>query len=162
MRPTPGRRDGPGAGRPGTTLVEVMIVALLIGVFAAMAIPSYRTSVEQARADLAAANLRTLWAAERLYYLENRASTSDPDHLVALGVLQAGEIQVLGGGKTFTMYNDPAYVYEIDSNNDGTFDAVAARASGTSFSGILAIDAAGVVTGEVVDTGGRVVRPGFR
>lgn len=162
MRPTPSRSDGPGAGRPGTTLVEVMIVALLIGVFAAMAIPSYRASVEQARADLAAANLRTLWAAERLYYLENRATTSDPNNLVALGVLQAGEIQMLGMGKTFTMYNDPSYVYEIDLNNDGAFDASAVRSAGTSFGGTLAIDAAGVVSGEIVDTSGRVVRPGFR
>jgi type IV pilus assembly protein PilE len=139
-----------------------MIVALLIGVFAAMAIPSYRASVEQARADLAAANLRTLWAAERLYYLENRATTSDPTNLIALGVLQAGEIQLLGMGKTFTMYGDPSYIYEIDSNDDGTFDAVAGRAAGTTFGGTLAIDSAGVISGQIVDTSGRVVRPGFR
>ena len=162
MTPIPSRSSRPGPGRSGSTLVEVMIVTLLVGVFAAMAIPSYRTSVEQARTDLAAANLRTLWAAERLYYLEQRTATADPADLIALGVLQSGEIQSLGVSGTFTMYNDPTFIYQLDSNNDGYFDAIAVRSSGSAFSGTLGIDATGSISGEVIDNYGRVVRPGFR
>ncbi|RUL84181.1 type IV pilin protein [Tautonia sociabilis] len=162
MTPLPSRRAEAGSTRPGLTLVEVMIVALLIGLFAAMAIPSYWGSMEQARADLAAANLRTLWSAERLHFLEYRTITSDPNDLVALGVLQSGEVQVLGPTLTFTMYDDPSYVYQIDVDSNGVFDAVAVRSAGASFSGTLSIDEAGVISGFLVDAQGRVVRPGFR
>ena len=152
----------PRSSRTGSTLVELMIVTLLIGLFAAMAIPSYRSSVEQARTDMAAANLRTLWAAQRFFYLNERSYTSDTDDLIAYGVFKRSEISSATPGGPFLMYNDPSFTYRIELQPNGDFQATATRSAGIAFSGVLTIDAAGVVTGEVIDTDGRVVRPGFR
>nr|WP_235963840.1 hypothetical protein [Tautonia rosea] len=137
-------------------------MTLLIGIFAAMAIPSYRSSVEQARTDMAAANLRTLWAAERFFYLNERYYTSETNDLIAYGVFKASEISSAPAGGPFLMYNDPTFIYRIVLQPNGEFQATATRAAGTAFHGVLTIDAAGVVSGQVADTSGRVVRPGFR
>ena len=80
--------------RRGFTLTELMVVTTLIGVMAAMSIPSFQRAVEQSRADIAAANLRAIWAAERLFWLENHAYTDklsqqspQPVGLMQLGLL---------------------------------------------------------------------------
>ncbi|MEW4568904.1 prepilin-type N-terminal cleavage/methylation domain-containing protein [Tautonia sp. JC769] len=154
---------GPRPSRSGSTLVELMIVALLIGIFASMAIPSYRSSVEQARVDMAAANLRTLWAAERFFFLNERYYTTDTDDLIAYGVFKSSEISGASPGGPFLMYSDPSFTYRIVLQpNNGDFRATATRSAGSAFHGVLTIDAAGVVTGEINDTHGRAVRPGFR
>lgn len=152
----------PRPRRSGSTLVELMIVALLVGIFAAMAIPSYRSSVEQARTDMAAANLRTLWAAQRFFYLNERYYTSETEDLIAYGIFKHSEISSASAGGPFLMYNDPSFLYRIVLQPNGEFQATATRSAGTTFHGVLTIDAAGVVSGEVTDTRGRVVRPGFR
>ena len=152
----------PRPSRSGSTLVELMIVALLIGIFASMAIPSYRSSVEQARVDMAAANLRTLWAAQRFLYLNERSYTTDTDDLIAYGVFKHSEISSTSAGGPFLMYNDPSFIYRIVLQPNGEFQATATRSAGTVFHGVLTIDAAGVVTGVVTDTHGREIRPGFR
>jgi type II secretory pathway pseudopilin PulG len=52
------------------SLVEIMVVFTIIGILTAMAAPTYQRAVQQSKADIAAANLRAIWAAERLYWLE--------------------------------------------------------------------------------------------
>jgi prepilin-type N-terminal cleavage/methylation domain-containing protein len=73
--------------RRGFTLTELMVVMVIIGVMAAMSVPSYQRAIEQSRADIAGANLRAIWAAERLYWLENNSYTSDIATLQNMGVL---------------------------------------------------------------------------
>jgi prepilin-type N-terminal cleavage/methylation domain-containing protein len=73
--------------RRGFTLVELMIVLTVISIMAAMCIPTFQQAIEQSRADVAAANLRAIWAAERLYWLENRAYTDRFDDLRAMRLL---------------------------------------------------------------------------
>lgn len=148
MRPTAAGRPAP---RAGFTLAEVMVVAVIIGILAAIAVPSYRRSIEQARADLAAANLRSLWAAERLYYLEHRTYTASPADLVTLGALD-GEV----------LSADPSYAYQITSAGDAGFTAEATRAGSAVFTGSLAIDEGGVVIGSIANAGGPAVAPAFR
>ncbi len=57
--------------RRGFTLVEVMVVLTMIGILTAICAWTFPRAVEQSRADLAAANLRTIWAAQRFYRLKN-------------------------------------------------------------------------------------------
>lgn len=66
--------------RRGFSLIELMVAVTIIGVMAAIAVPSYRYALIQARADIAAANLRAIWAAERLYWLEYHTYTDKLDH----------------------------------------------------------------------------------
>ncbi len=69
------------------TLVEMMIVLTIVAIMAAMCVPTFERAIEQSRADVAAANLRAVWAAERLYWLEYRAYTGQFNDLCAMGLL---------------------------------------------------------------------------
>ena len=67
----------------GFTLVELMIVLTIMGVLATMCVPAFQRAIEQSRADVAAANLRAIWSAERLYWLECHSYTT-ASHLETL------------------------------------------------------------------------------
>jgi type IV pilus assembly protein PilA len=61
--------------RAGFTLVEIMIVVVIIGLLASMAIPAFQ-KVRQSSQDKAVLNnVRQLSAASDQYYLENGVST---------------------------------------------------------------------------------------
>ena len=66
----------------GFTLVELMIVVVIVGILAAVAIPMYRGSVEKARASEAEAALGTIRSSERVYHAEHGAYYGDDDSLV--------------------------------------------------------------------------------
>jgi prepilin-type N-terminal cleavage/methylation domain-containing protein len=59
----------------GFTLVELMIVLTIIAAMAAMSVPAFQRAVVQSQADIAVANLRAIWSAERLYWLEYHTYT---------------------------------------------------------------------------------------
>ncbi len=70
------------AASPGFTLVEIMIVVVIIGLLAAMAIPAFQ-KVRQASQDKAVLNnARQMSAAADQYYLEFGGSSVDPANLV--------------------------------------------------------------------------------
>ncbi len=55
----------------GFTLAEVLIVTVILGILAGLAIPSYTNSVEQSRANEAQANLNIIYTAEKIYKVNN-------------------------------------------------------------------------------------------
>jgi type IV pilus assembly protein PilA len=81
--------------RKGFTLVEIMIVVVIIGLLAAMAVPAFNKVRQTALAKSAMNDARQVAAAADQYFLEN--PSADP---VAIGVLKSTYV------KTLKMKND--------------------------------------------------------
>lgn len=58
--------------RKGFTLVELMIVVIVVGVLAAVAIPMYQLAAERSKATEAKAGLGAVRSAMRIYFAEHR------------------------------------------------------------------------------------------
>jgi prepilin-type N-terminal cleavage/methylation domain-containing protein len=56
------------AGRPGFSLVEVMVVVLIVGILVAIAVPVYRYNVRNSMAQEGLVILGQVRTAERLYF----------------------------------------------------------------------------------------------
>jgi prepilin-type N-terminal cleavage/methylation domain-containing protein len=130
MRITPQTADR-AAARRGFTLTELMVVTTLIGVMAAMSVPTFQCAVVQSRADIAVANLRAIWAAERLYWLENHSYTGtlsqqSPPGLMQLGLLDPS-LPLAQGNAT---YQTGGYYFSVVLGTDSTsaFTATATNA----------------------------------
>jgi len=57
--------------RKGFTLIEIMVVVVIIGVLAALAIPTYKLAVVRARQREALVNLKYLWELEQAFFAEH-------------------------------------------------------------------------------------------
>ena len=61
----------------GFTLIEMLVVVLIIGILAAIALPKYQQAVEKSRAAEAMLFLNSLEKAETIYHHENEEFTSN-------------------------------------------------------------------------------------
>ena len=93
-----------GRNQKGFTLVELMVVVVIIGILAAIAVPIYRNVQTNAAENACRANIRTLEGALEVWKADNKSGTY-PD---SLNVLQTGgyikEVPKcpLGGDYTYT------------------------------------------------------------
>ncbi len=67
--------------RPAFTLLELLIVIIILGVLAALALPQYLRTVEKGRSSEAIIQLGTLRTGEINYYVEHRTYTDQFDLL---------------------------------------------------------------------------------
>jgi len=140
MHTRPATNDPPirRADHAGFTLVEVMIVLIVICAMIAMSAPSFRRTVEQSRADIAAANLRAVWSAERVYWLEKHEYASAAQ-LTTAKLLDPEVLAALNNSTTMG-----GYLYTLTLATDlRTFTAQAERTAGSS---VFAIDQDGTMT----------------
>ncbi|MFH1790880.1 MAG: type IV pilin protein [Candidatus Omnitrophota bacterium] len=66
----------------GFTIVEIVMVAFVIGIVAVIAVPQYRKFVERSRAAEAVSMLNTIRSAQRVYKLEYNQYMSSVNYLV--------------------------------------------------------------------------------
>ena len=133
------------------SLLEVMIVMSVMCVLIVISVPSFSRSIEQSHADIAGANLRAVWTAERLYWLEYRTYTDDLSELQSLGLLDP----------TITA-SATRYIYDVPSAATDTFSATATRTGSTRWSGAFTIDEDGMLSGTIHATGVPDIAPGFQ
>jgi len=62
----------------GFTLIELMIVVAIIGILAAVAIPSFTKFQDKAKASEAKANLKGYYTAAKSFFAENSTYVCDP------------------------------------------------------------------------------------
>ncbi len=89
-RPTrKAKASGERSREAGFTLVELMIVMTIIGLLAAIAIPSYVRSVQKAREAVLKEDLHTLRTAIDSYTVDKEKAPQSLDDLVQAGYLKA-------------------------------------------------------------------------
>lgn len=127
-----------------------MLVCTVMAILIAMAAPSFRRSMEHSRADIAGANLRAIWTAQRLYWLEYRTYAVQLSQLESLGLLDPTIVSAT-----------TRYVYAIPSADSSAFTATATRSGSVRWTGQFTIDQDGVLSGVVQATGQPDIEPGF-
>ena len=127
-----------------------MIALTVMCIFIAMSAPSFRRGMEHSRADIAGANLRAIWSAQRVYWLEYQTYASNLAALEAIGLVDP----------TLDAATEP-YVYQILSADDSSFTAKATRTGSAKWSGNFQMDESGSVWGAVTAGGEPNITPGF-
>lgn len=137
--------------RRGFTVMELMVVLAIMAILASMAAPSLRRSIQQGHADLAGANLRAIWCAERIYWLENRTYADSLIELEREGLLDT-QVSELSG----------EYAYAVTLADESSLTVTATRQGSKSWSGRFVIDETGRLTGAVSARGETSLVPGFQ
>jgi type IV pilus assembly protein PilE len=123
----------------GFTLVEIMVVVSVIAILTAIAIPFFGRALEQSQANVAAANLRAIWAAQRWWWLENSTYTSNLQTDLANNGLIEPQIATA----------TTPYQYSVVLTDSNTFTATATRTLSPTWSGSFTIDQTGQVGGSI-------------
>ncbi len=139
--------------RRGFTLVELSVVVIVVVLLATMSAPIYSRAIEYAKAETAAASLRSVWSAQRIYWLEYK--TFAP----SLADLESMDLVTPALRETQSSPN-ATYVYLIADADSAQFLASATRNSSTIWAGQLQIDEDGQVIGVITGPGGQTISPG--
>lgn len=103
--------------RRGFTLIEMLIVIAIIGILAAIAVPSFSKVTQAAKKKACEANVQTL---ERLIDLYRVDNGKDPDSVEQLaGYLETGELP-----KCPVTGDEGATAYVFDEDDEGNVTGV--------------------------------------
>src|SRR3989338_2643420 len=101
----------------GVTLTEVLIVVVILGILATLALPMFVKTIEKAKVGEAMSNLNLIRTGQKIYFLE--FSTYSPN---------ITDLNIEDPNDAASRY----FEYTIESNDDTDFVAEAARGAGTS------------------------------
>ena len=134
----------------GFTLVELMIVVIIVGILAAVAIPMYQGATERAKASEAVAALGTIRGAMRVYYAEHgtyvNANFIDNAQVTAGNILDVSDTDLLGryfSSECYTFDGAPtAAAYSIECDGSASTATYASEVASI----VRSIDQNGTVT----------------
>jgi len=122
----------------GFTLIELLVVILIIGILAAIAIPSFLSQKDKAGDASAKSYARNMQTAQETYFTDNNAYANS---LGALQVIEPALRELPNPARTPTALNTPAggftvtatsqkdVTYTITRNADGTISRACDRRS---------------------------------
>ncbi len=145
----PPRRSG---SKRGFTLMELCIAMLIISLMMTLASPMFTQAIEHSRLDTAAANLKGLWAAQRVYWLEERHFAPLLANLQAMDLVDSAIAESASNPNA-------VYVFDILSASDSQFVCRAVRSGSGVWSGEISIDQDGTLSGSISSTDGTTLTP---
>ena len=138
--------------RNGFTLLEVCVAMIIICVLVTLSSPMYSKAIEQARLDSAAGNLKTVWSAQRAYWLKN--------HTFADNLLTLENEDLISPALAKTLVTPGClYVYNIEIADGDSFTAYAERSNSGAWSGRIEINQLGQLIGSISKTDGTTLLP---
>jgi Tfp pilus assembly protein PilE len=137
--------------RKGYTLLEACVSIIIICILVTISAPMYNRAIEQARLDSAAGSLKTIWSAQRAYWLKY--------HTFAVDLTTLGNEDLISDSIVETQtLPDAMYVYSISSAGVDFFIASAVR-GGRAWSGEIQVNELGQLSGSISKTDGTVLLP---
>ena len=132
--------------RKGFTLVELIVVVIIIGILATIAVPQYMKAVERSRGGKARSALTQIAKAEKMYAAENNGLyRAETDAVLATGFLN-NYVEMTDIGNPA----DVDWTYAT-TTAAGTFTATATKAAGLPNAGeTITLDQAGTWGGTFI------------
>lgn len=125
-------------GERGFTLIELMIVMVIIGLLAAIAVPMYVQSVRHAREAVLREDLRTLRSAIDSYTVDKQKAPQALDDLVEAGYVKSMPVDPFTHRTDTWVPSQDDALSTIDQTESGITDvhsgAQGAAGDGTSYS----------------------------
>lgn len=107
----------------GVTILELIVVIVIIGILAGLAIPNMGASIERSRLRAAEFNLLSIYNAQKRYKLDNESQ----EYYHVQGA--ADKIRAINENLSLSI-DEPYFDYDIEKRADG-YKAIATRINGT-------------------------------
>ena len=129
------QRGTPRATEAGFTLIELMIVMIIIGILAAMAIPSFTHNIKAAKEAVLREDLQVMRMAISSYTVDKEKAPQTLDDLVTAGYLKSIPKDPVTGRTDTWITAQSDTLASVDQTDSGGIDDIHSGAQQTAIDG---------------------------